>query len=295
MIASLFAPLLLTAVAQHDYEYEALNVPAPSLAQDINNRGQIVGYTFASGPPQGFLVEGGVTTIFTFPNAPATVAQGINNAGDIVGAYSLTGDPADGHGFLRDASGNFTSFDFPGPTALFTQGWGINNNGDVVGFYFDGSDFELHGFVRYADGTFQSLDHPNAQGATIATGINVSGLISGLYNDPTVAPVTGWFRYQGAFVDVLFPGSTSTDIMDVNDHGGFVGNFHLVDNNPFAPDGPAYVNTGRGVAIIEFPGAEDTDLWGLNDRGDVVGSFFPDQFFGPPFAFVARRPGRLTR
>ena len=294
MIASLFAPLLLTAVAQSGYEYEALNVPAPSLAQDINNRGQIVGYTFFSGPPQGFIVEDGVTTIFAFPNALATVAQGINHAGDIVGAYSLTGNPADGHGFVRDSTGSYTSFDFPGATTLFTQGWGINNVGDVVGFYLDNVTFEPHGFVRYKNGTFLSIDHPNALGATIATGINDEGLITGLYNDPAFAPVTGWFLYQGAFIDVTFPGSTSTDILDVNARGGFVGNLHAIDNNPFAPDGPAYVNTGRGAAIIAFPGTEDTDLWGMNDAGDVVGAFFPDQFFGPPFAFVARSP-RLRR
>jgi uncharacterized membrane protein len=288
MITPILASLLLTQGLAWDYEYVALPLPPVSLAQDINNQGQIVGYTLAFGPPQSFLVEDGVVTMFTFPNAVATVAQGISDNGSIVGAYSLTGDPANGHGFVRDALGNFTSFDFPGPTTIFTQGWGINNRGDVVGFYFD-TTFEPRGFVRRADGTFQSIDHPNAMGATIATGINDKGVISGIRNDPNGAPVTGWFLYKGVFTDVLVPGSTSTDIMESNNQGGFVGNFHALDNNPFAPDGPAYVNNGFGATIIAFPGAEDTDLWGINESGDLVGTFFPDQFFGPPFAFVAYR------
>jgi uncharacterized membrane protein len=295
MIASLLTCLVMSTAPQGEYEYEALPLPPVSQANDINNLRQVVGFTASMGPPMAFICQNGQTTLFSYPNAIVTIAWGISDAGDIVGSFSPTGDPLDQRAFIRDAAGTFTSFQFPGATTLFTSGIGINNQGDIVGFYLDASDFQLHGYVRYADGTVQGIDHPAANGLTIALGISDSGVIDGARNDFNLGvPEVGYTLQDGAFTDVLVPGSTSTNVIHSNNRGDLVGNFHPTENNPFAPGGPAFLRGGRGITIMTFPGAEDTDLFGVNDRGDAVGSYFPDDQ-GPPFAFIARRVMHRTR
>jgi len=288
--------LLLLPLAAHGqnstYTYEALPTPPVSIARDINNPGQIVGVTFFSGTPQAFLVDDGAVTLFTFPGALGSDAFGINDDGSIVGAYSLTG--MDQHGYVRDPDGNFTTIDFPSPTNAGGQAIGINNKGDVVGFYFDLADFQLHGYVRFNDGEFQVIDHPNANGLTIALGINDNGVICGSYNDFNLGfPETAYTLENGVFTDFLPAGATSSNALKINNNGAFVGQFSPTELNPFEVDGPAYLQDQGGLKILEFPNVEDTDLWGLNQKRDVVGAFFPDEL-GPPFAFVARR-GRSPR
>jgi hypothetical protein len=53
----------------------------------------------------------------------------LNNAGQVAGTYSGR------HGFLRDASGAFTTFDVPG--ARVTIPTALNDLGQVAGRYFD--------------------------------------------------------------------------------------------------------------------------------------------------------------
>ena len=69
-----------------------------TLAWDINNRGQIVGfYEKKGGSPTGFILKNGKLTSVDIPGALATFVYGINSAGDIVGEYD---DPTTAHGFL---------------------------------------------------------------------------------------------------------------------------------------------------------------------------------------------------
>ena len=77
------------------YEYEALPVPPVSRATGINSAGDVVGTTFAFGPPQAYIIEDGVPTLFLFPGSLASLADDINNDGVILGGYSLSGTPTD--------------------------------------------------------------------------------------------------------------------------------------------------------------------------------------------------------
>src|SRR5436190_1345612 len=79
--------------------------PRDTIAQGINDAGQIVGYYFDAGNHQhGFLYSGGIYITLDDPSATnGTFAYGINNAGQIVGSYN---DGSGAHGFLLTISPN---------------------------------------------------------------------------------------------------------------------------------------------------------------------------------------------
>jgi len=112
--------------------------PTNSMATDINNSGQITGFTFTNSTDtaaNGFLINGATTTLLQFPGSTFTQAFGLNNDGEVVGDYMGT----DGllHGFLYIVgSGSFVTVDPSGSTATTLNG--INDQGDIVGFFMDG-------------------------------------------------------------------------------------------------------------------------------------------------------------
>src|SRR5438045_3212047 len=91
-------------------------------------------------------------TVFNVPGSAGSAGYGINAAGMITGTW---GDSVGIHGFVRDASGNFTKFDPPGSTD--TEPTDINAAGTVTGKYFANGD---HGFVRDAAGHVTTFDVP---------------------------------------------------------------------------------------------------------------------------------------
>jgi len=80
--------------------FTTLNVPGASdtIAEDINNSRDIVGFYRSSGGDFGFLYSGGTFSAITFPSAFRTEAVGINDQGDIVGVYQDSNRVL--HGFL---------------------------------------------------------------------------------------------------------------------------------------------------------------------------------------------------
>jgi len=208
--------------------YTTLNIPATiaTVADDINNAGDIVGYYYSGGPNNhGFFYSGGSYTTLDDPLGASSNATGINDAGEIVGFYN-SGGP--NHGFLY-SGGSYTTLDDPLGTSTAPQD--VNNLGQIVGSYQDAGG-NNHGFL-YSGGVFTSIDDPlagvGASGnGTFAQGINDAGEIVGYYWD---AVGTHGFLYSGGVFTtlddplVVYSGFGGTFANGINNGDEIVGRF----------------------------------------------------------------------
>jgi uncharacterized membrane protein len=250
--------------------FTLLNQPPGSnvTAADINDSGVVVGWTSATSSQQdtGFIYQNGVLTPFSVPGALATQAQAVSNSGEIVGSFVTVGDGRQfSHGFILKGS-TFLSFDAPsGFTDIDVEG--ANNNGDIVGLYGNGgTEQPFHGFIlSEKTGAFTSLDH-GGSGTTISDindlgeAVGFNGVVGFTYKDGvfTDLAVPGRFPFSindaGEIVGVdflrngtgfilnpdgsiaaegvVYPGSRSTLLEGINNHGQIVGMFGLPPTDP---------------------------------------------------------------
>jgi hypothetical protein len=175
-----------TAHAQNNITFDAPGAGTAgqqgTFAYTINPSGTIAGFTRDTHWVRHVFLRdsNGNFTIFDAPGAgtcsspcgnpgtgPGTRAYSLNAAGTITGFY--TGNTGPAHGYLRTATGTFTSFDAPdaGTGGPYPQGTlpgfegSINTAGAVTGEYTDSSNV-VHSFVRTPDGTITEFDPPGS-------------------------------------------------------------------------------------------------------------------------------------
>jgi hypothetical protein len=170
----------------------------------------------------------GVITQFDPPGSTNTeIPSGsINDAGTVTGDYWVCSADLSSctvHGFLRTASGKYTSFDVPGAGADGYSGegtypQGINELGEVAGIWVD-VNFIFHGFVRSADGRITTFDVPTvctrsssppadcAYNGTYTSGINLLGRVVGTYYGEDGNPHGFWRDADGSITRFDAPGS----------------------------------------------------------------------------------------
>lgn len=258
------------ALAQ-TYTYTTLNDPlatSSTVANGINDRGQIVGYY--TGPGQtGFLYNGGNYSTLDDPLATsATVGQGINNQGRIVGYYR-TGIHE--NGFLY-SGGIYTTLD--GPGFGDHQATGINDKGQIVGFTNSGSS-GTHSFI-YKDGNYTLLDHPLADrpfDTTAAFGINNRSQVVGYFQNGS--GIHGFFYDKDNYTNLDYPvvGSVATVAYGINDSGQIVGKYQDANLavHGFLYDHGNYTTVDDPLAW--FGRASGSYAVGINNRGQIVGSY----------------------
>jgi hypothetical protein len=167
-----------------------------------------------------------------------TVAESINDSETIVGFYMNTGSWPNGtqvyHGFVRSASGGYTTFDVAGAGTKAGQGTepvSINVSGTVAGTYYDSKNV-MHGFTRSAAGAVTTIDVAGAgtgsgQG-TECIAINKAGTVAGIYIDGA-GTIHGFIRSAaGAVTTFDVKGAATgqgsgTMVSSINDAGVVAG------------------------------------------------------------------------
>lgn len=266
---------------------------------------------------QRFQRGGAFFISFQVPDSMGTFASSINDALSVTGYYVDANQHT--HGFVRHANGDIISFDVTG--SLGTQPVGVNAAEEVAGNYQDIHGFS-RGFVRLPSGTIDTFNPGSSGGATVVTGINAMGTVTGYFTTTNIIPPAyGFVRYaDGAVITFGIPGSTEVIPESINVTGDVTGYFYFENNTSVggfvrSPDGtistfdfesgivPESINADGAIAgwdatpefhgflrsprgvITSFdtPGNILTQNLSINGAGALVGSYQVQQSL-PPFS-----------
>jgi hypothetical protein len=146
----------------------------------INNMADFCGnIVLSDGTSPAFLNLSRIVTMFSVPDATATLAYSINSSQQAVGYYVDAAGVT--HGYLRASDGTLTfPIDPAGSTGtvLFAN----NDLNHVVGRYADSAGV-THGLFFNTPDDIMTFDYPGAAGFTSLNGINQFGYVSGRYLD----------------------------------------------------------------------------------------------------------------
>jgi probable HAF family extracellular repeat protein len=203
----------------------------------INEKGQVVGWSYINSVPTNACLEGFafVTGSFIWDKengmrdlgslgGTCTTASDINNHGQIVGFSNLPGDLSE-HGFLwnnvsfQDLGGSLGG-DFLGPFA-------INDSGEAVGFAFLPGDTIGHAVLWKHVGDMADLGGVGADQCSYATSINAATQVVGTSSD-CVSTSRVFLWEDGSIFDLnaLIPPSSPLSLQfaeTINDRGEIAG------------------------------------------------------------------------
>lgn len=208
--------------------------------------------------------------VIAFPRSQISVLCGINDSGRMVGGYNNTEleiYTAD-HGY--ELKGNtFSTIDYPG--AQQTEVEAINKSGQLVGDFLDASGNQ-HGF-KLAGGTYTQLDFPGTTSGTVALGINSSGEIVGIYDNPDQ---TGFLLSGGTYTSIAVPGAVLTYAEAINKHGVIAGYYFDTIGNSHG-----FTWDKGSITTIDYgDGYPNTYLAGIDDSGVIVGGYGSEMTVG---------------
>ena len=235
-----------------------------SVAKDINDSGQIVGYSINNnGERRAFVWDNhqGMQDIGTL-GGDLSCAYGINDYGQVVG-YSVFHN-GQRRAFIWDATNGIQNLNTPGDT--FTEAYSINNLGQVVGLSITPNG-KRSAFIWDSTKGMQNIGIPGEVESS-AYAINNSGQVVGysVSSDLIVTAYT-WNSDKGTQELPGFLGS------DINSDGHVVGFYAIPEdsNRAFIYDGSQTLDLGTisGDVNLQF---FDSEANSINNSGVVVGS-----------------------
>lgn len=242
----------------------------------LNSSGEVAGtYINASTFLQtGYLrdASGNFTDIIP-PGSTLVSVNGINDAGVIAGTWVDSSKPAKTHGFVRSATGTYTSFDVTGDSGGIDVA-SINNSGTIAGFYYDSSSHS-HGFVRSASGTITTFSAPSPYINLIVYAMNDAGQIIGEYNNGQTQTATyvGYLR-QGTTLTSIEANPDQTFPEAINSSGTITGYDCVAFNNC-----NGFVrNTAGTITPLNVTNASNTQPDGVNALGTIAGIWLDQSF-----------------
>lgn len=252
-----------------------------SVAEGVNDSGQIVGTYDKNHRGHGFLYDNGTYQTIDYPNAIFTEALGINNNGEIVGVYW---DQSGGiHGFML-INGTFSTLDFPG--AKSTDLYAVNNQGWVVGNY--GMPDGSAGSFLWDGASFTNITYPGS-GFTAAFGLNDAGDVVGTYN---TASTDGFLYHNGVYSLISLPGVQLSqkihfiEAIGINNRGDIAGSY--IDNTD---EFRAFDMKGGNVTTISSIVARG---FAVNNDQELVGYLFAKDATSRGFAVVAKDAANIA-
>jgi probable HAF family extracellular repeat protein len=256
-----------------------------SLANGINDSGQVTGASWHA-TPSGCFVFGGSVAFRTSSNGAVSGGQdlgtllsncrgsdgyAIDAAGNVVGysAYGNLGDPVQ-HAMLAPAGGGLVDLGVLGGTPRFPAvsgtnavAYGINSSGQIVGTSTYSHDSSIpyyaqHAFLTTASGPMQDLGTLGGSFSS-ASGINVSGQIVGNATTAGDAALHAFLYSGGIMTDLnsmLGSGSgwTVDNAVKINDNGQIIANAKASDGSPHAVRlDPANIAAGALASMVANP------------------------------------------
>jgi probable HAF family extracellular repeat protein len=254
-VGAAFAPDDLGSVGAHP----------SSAASDINEAGAIVGSSYGSGAPQGFLwTEADGLQVLDDRGGNSTSAMGINDLGQVVGTTVFL-SPTGARATLWDPQ---TGAQDIAPGSGASQAWDINNLGQVVGH----REGPTTGWFFWDPVTgIQAIEAPNGF-VEFAPRLNEAGQVVGTARidegavDRNHAFV--WDPVDG-FTDLGRFGGFGASASDINEAGQVavtVTSSSQSQTRAFRWD----LATGTRVAVGTL-GGTNSFATGINDEGRVVG------------------------
>jgi len=228
-----------------------------SEALDINNKGQIVGFsTTSQGYEHGFFYSDGLmTAIRPFGNySQSSRAIAINDNGQVCGTASIKNGGS--HAFLYS---NWVKTDLGTLGGSYSIGAGINNSGQVCGISYVSGTSEAP-FI-YANGTMTNLGISG-----YAMDINDSGQIVGYDANPSSMGVYAFLYSDGVKTKLGSIGGTASGALAINNSGQVVGQALTYEGRDHA----FLYSDGVMIDLGTFGGNYST-AWDINSSGQVVG------------------------
>ena len=270
--------------------------PYLSTANDINNKGQIVG-NISNG--HAVLLSKRVITDLGTLGGIFSSSQGVNDSGQIVGYYSLPG--FFNHAFLY-SNGVMTALGPFGADAI-SIATAINNSGMIVGDATDSYTVPYHAFL-YSDGVMADIS-PFGNSESYAMGINNRGQVVGEFLTADHTAFHAFVYRDGVLTDIGSAESPESVAYAINEHGQVVGTTYVpYEDVCFDCDNGTFPCINYAPHAFLYEHGEMTDLntllqsgspWELawafdiNNKGEIVGY----GLIGGSFhAFLIRKRGR---
>jgi len=211
--------------------------------------------------------------VIAFPRSQISGIWGINDSGKVVGGYNNMNIEIYTADHACELKGNtFSTIDYP--DASQTELFGINKSGQMVGAFQDTSG-NIHGF-KLAGGTYTQLDYPGAKGLTVALGINSSGEIVGIYDDPVTGNADGYLLIGSTYTSIVVPGATYTYTEGINKYGVVAGYYFDTSGNSHG----FTWNKGTITTVDYGNGYPNTYLAGIDNSGVMVGGYGSNMTIG---------------
>ena len=257
------------ASAQNRYQITRIPTPAEvnSAALGINNRGEVVGYSFQGEDYQAFLYS-----------SSDQAMTDVGSLGGKLNAACAINDSGQVTGYSQDQNGNLLAFIFSRnqPIASLdtlqgastSEAFGINNSGAVVGDSQSGG--QNHRPVLFSNGSVQDLglggsNEPDALETAYA--INDSGQIVGRHSAGNNA-FHAFLYANGNTTEFATLGGANGEALGINKKGQVVGDSDTAD-------GPAHAflfDHSQLKDLGTLPGFDNASYArGINNSGDIVG------------------------